>query len=175
MSSLTESEFYTRAASVKLAIFDVDGVMTNGQLIYGAESGEHKAFHVRDGYGLVMLKAVGIERGIITGRRSNMVDKRMAELGIEHVYQGVSDKRAALISILDAIDTAPENVCYVGDDEPDVPVMEFVGLPIAVADASADVRRVAVWTTSHVGGRGAVREVCDRLFVANQPPNGGAA
>jgi 3-deoxy-D-manno-octulosonate 8-phosphate phosphatase (KDO 8-P phosphatase) len=175
VSSLTNAEIQIRAASVKLAIFDVDGAMTDGRLIYGVDGDEYKAFHVRDGYGLVVLKKIGIECGVITGRCSIMVERRMAELGIRHVHQGVSDKRATLISILDKINVRSENVCYLGDDEPDIPLMKLVGLPIAVADAALNVKQVAVWTTDNAGGRGAVREVCDRLLAARQMPNVGVA
>ncbi len=162
------------AARIKLAVFDVDGVLTDGRIIFGSNGEAYKAFHARDGHGLVMLERAGIERAVITGRRSTMVTKRMAELGIEHVYQGKSDKRAVLVAILEATGIAPEHVCYVGDDEPDIAAMDLVGLPIAVADAAPRVRACAKWTTECAGGKGAVREVCDRILKAVQITSGAA-
>ena len=171
-----EPDIIACAARIKLAVFDVDGVLTDGRIILGPKGEEYKVFHVRDGHGLVMLGRAGIKRAVITGRRSGLVTKRMAELGIEHVYQGTSDKRTALVSILEATGIAPEHTCYVGDDEPDIAAMELVGFPIAVADAAPSVRARATWTTDRCGGKGAVREVCDRIFNAAElsclQPNG---
>ena len=161
-----ESDIIACAARVKLVVFDVDGVLTDGRIILGPKGEEYKAFHVRDGYGLVMLGLAGIERAVITGRRSAMVTTRMVELGIERVHQGTSDKRAPLLSILEATGIAPEHACYVGDDEPDIAAMALAGFPIAVADAAPSVRARATWTTDRRGGQGAVREVCDLILTA---------
>lgn len=164
--ALAASEFERRAADVRLAAFDVDGVLTDGRIILGPSGEEYKAFHVRDGHGLVALKRAGITIAIITGRRSAVVDARMRELGVEHVHQGVNDKGACLADVLTASGTPAHAALYVGDDEPDLAPLAMVGLPIAVADAIASVRAVAAWITAAPGGHGAVREVCDRVLAA---------
>lgn len=154
------------AATVKLAIFDVDGVLTNGGLMLGPHGQEFKNFHVRDGLGLVMLRDNGIVLAVITGRKSRVVTERMAQLGIEYVFQGQSDKLQALETLLDDLKIDPGAVCYVGDDLPDLPVMMRVGLPIAVADAHSKLIEHAVWKTRANGGAGAVREVCEMILAA---------
>lgn len=166
-----DSDIVALAAGIKLAVFDVDGVLTDGRIILGPNGEEYKGFHVHDGHGLVMLGRAGIERAVITGRRSVMVTQRMAELGIEHVYQGTSDKHTVLLSILEATGIAPEHTCYVGDDEPDIAAMALVGFPVAVADAAPSIRACARWTTDRCGGKGAVREVCDCILSAADVSN----
>lgn len=154
------------AAVVKLAIFDVDGVLTDGALILGPNGQEFKNFYVRDGLGLVMLRSTGVELAIITGRESTVVTERMAALGIEHVLQGQSDKAQALDKLLDDLNVDARTVCYVGDDLPDLPVMMRVGLPVAVADAHSELIKHAAWKTEAKGGAGAVREVCEMILAA---------
>lgn len=154
------------AARIKLALFDVDGVMTDGRLIYSDDGRELKAFHVHDGLGLKRLIANGIEVGIITTRMSHMVTERTAELGIAHVYQGQADKLACYEQLIHALKLEPGQTSYCGDDLPDLRVMGRVGLAIAVADAHAWVRERAHWHTQRNGGHGAVREVCDLLLAA---------
>jgi len=151
---------------VRLAAFDVDGVLTDGRIILGPHGDEYKAFHVRDGHGLVRLREAGVTLAVITGRQSAVVDRRMRELGILHVYQGVRDKRAQLLELLELLSIAPANTCYVGDDLPDLGAMQIAGLPVAVADACPEVIAAAAWVTSAAGGRGAVREVCDAILRA---------
>ena len=167
MSVERDSAALTRAAGIELAVFDVDGVLTDGRIILGAHGDELKSFHVRDGHGLVRLREAGIERAVITGRRSPVVERRMRELGIAHVFQGIRDKQACLSALLDRLGIAASATCYVGDDLPDLPAMRFVGLPIAVADACEDARAAALWVTQASGGRGAVRE-CDLLLRARR-------
>ncbi len=154
------------AASIKLAIFDVDGVLTDGGLMLGPNGQEFKNFHVRDGLGLVMLRDNGVKLAIITGRESSVVSERMAALGIEYVFQGQSDKLQALEKLLDELQINASSVCYVGDDLPDLPVMMRVGLPIAVADAHVKLIENATWKTQAKGGAGAVREVCEMILAA---------
>jgi len=154
------------AATVKLAIFDVDGVLTDGSLILGPNDQEFKKFHVRDGLGLVMLRDSGTVLAVITGRESQVVSERMAQLGIEYVFQGQNNKQLALESLLSELNIDPAVVCYVGDDLSDLPVMLRVGLPIAVADAHSKLIEHAVWRTSANGGAGAVREVCELILAA---------
>ncbi|HMM56632.1 MAG TPA: 3-deoxy-manno-octulosonate-8-phosphatase KdsC [Rudaea sp.] len=155
-----------RAAKIRLALFDVDGVLTDGRLYYSDDGRESKAFHVHDGLGLKRLMANGIEVGIITARLSHMVTERTAELGIAHVYQGQENKLACYEQLIHALKLAPEQCCYCGDDLPDLAIMQRVGLSIAVANAHAWVRVCARWRTQTRGGEGAVREVCDLLLAA---------
>jgi 3-deoxy-D-manno-octulosonate 8-phosphate phosphatase (KDO 8-P phosphatase) len=159
-------ELAALAAGVRLAAFDVDGVLTNGQLLLGPDGQEYKIFNVRDGHGLVMLRNSGMAIAIITGRSSPVVSARMAELGIEYVYQGQQDKLAALAALEARLGVTPAEVCYVGDDLPDVPVLKRVGLPITVADGHPCCEAVARYRTRAAGGCGAVREVCELLMSA---------
>ncbi|MEO7916308.1 MAG: 3-deoxy-manno-octulosonate-8-phosphatase KdsC [Dokdonella sp.] len=156
-----------RAAKVRLAVFDVDGVLTDGQLIYSEDGRETKAFHVHDGLGLKRLLANGIEVAIITARSSRIVANRMAELGIAHVYQGEGDKRSCLQELLRALQLQPAEVAYTGDDVPDLRAMSEVGFAIAVANAHPWVLERAHWRTRKVGGTGAVREVCDLILASH--------
>ena len=155
-----------RAARVRLVAFDVDGVMTNGQLILGPAGEELKIFHVRDGHGLVMLRESGLHVAVITGRRSAVVAERMAELGIEHVYQGQRDKVAALADLLARLGVGETETCYMGDDLPDLPVLRRVGLPATVADGHPQCLAAAAWRASLAGGAGAVRELCEYILAA---------
>lgn len=154
------------AARVRLVVFDVDGVMTNGQLILGPAGEEFKIFNVRDGHGLVMLRQSGMPVAIITGRQSAVVATRMAELGIEYVYQGQRDKLVALADLCARLDVGVEEICYAGDDLPDLPVLLQVGLPVTVADGHPRCVEAARWQTRAVGGAGAVREICEFIMQA---------
>lgn len=151
-------------AKIKLLLLDVDGVMTDGRIIYHGDAGETKAFDVKDGHGLKLLQRAGIQVGIITGRQSAVVTRRAAELGIELVYQGVKDKTLPFTEILEKLALKPVEVAYVGDDVVDLPVMRQVGFAATVADAVDDVKPFADMVTKRRGGRGAVREVCDFLL-----------
>ncbi|MBL1142269.1 MAG: 3-deoxy-manno-octulosonate-8-phosphatase KdsC [Proteobacteria bacterium] len=155
-----------KAASIKLAVFDVDGVLTDGRLILGESGNEYKAFHVRDGHGLVMLLESGCNIAVITARSSKIVAERMSSLGIKYVFQGEKDKGARLMKLIDELDLQREQVAYVGDDVIDLPAMIKVGLPIAVADARPEVKEHADWITQDCGGQGAVREVCELIMKA---------
>jgi 3-deoxy-D-manno-octulosonate 8-phosphate phosphatase (KDO 8-P phosphatase) len=149
-----------------LLVLDVDGVLTDGRLHISAD-GEHvKVFHVRDGSGLVALRRAGIAVAIISGRESGAVTRRAQELGIAHVFQAVADKGAALDALLAQLGLAADAVGCVGDDTPDVPMLERAGLAVAVADAHRTARDAAHWVTTLPGGHGAVREVCDLLLNA---------
>jgi len=155
-----------KASKIKLVIFDVDGVLTDGRL-YVTESGEEiKAFHSRDGHGMKMLQSTGVEVAIITGRTSNIVTHRMNELGIAHVYQGRRDKYPAFVDLTEKLGLQPEQVAYVGDDVVDLPVMKHVGLAIAVQDANIWVKKHAHWQTQQCGGLGAARDVCELIMEA---------
>ena len=154
------------AASLRLLVLDVDGVLTDGRLWFGAAGEALKAFHVRDGHGIKQLRAAGVEVAVISGRTSAAVDARMRELGVTRVVQGAEDKRAALEALLAALGiTAAQAACLV-DDLPDLPLLRGVGLPAAVADAHPAVLAEARHVTALPGGQGAVREFCDWLLSA---------
>ncbi|MBU6469219.1 MAG: 3-deoxy-manno-octulosonate-8-phosphatase KdsC [Gammaproteobacteria bacterium] len=155
-----------RAARVQLAVFDVDGVFTDGRLYYGARGEQLKAFHVRDGHGIRLLLHHGMRVAVISGRRSPAVAQRMRELGIRHLFQGRDDKLAVLQKLLQRLELAWNQVACVGDDLVDLPLFEVAGLAVAVADAQPEVRARAHHVTRARGGEGAVREVCDLLLAA---------
>lgn len=154
------------AAGVRLAVFDIDGVFTDGRIWMGSDGVEFKAFSVRDGVGIKQLLAAGVEVAIISGRASPAVDRRMAELGVRRVVQGCDDKASALARLLRDTGLEPGQAAYLGDDTPDLPAMRAVGLPCAVADAHPDVRAAGVWVATQPGGRGAVREFCEMILGA---------
>ncbi|MFQ5469131.1 MAG: 3-deoxy-manno-octulosonate-8-phosphatase KdsC [Gammaproteobacteria bacterium] len=153
-----------RAVPVKLVIFDVDGVLTDGGIIIDNNGHEHKIFHSRDGHGMKMLQHTGVEIAIITGRTTDAVTHRMKSLGIEHVYQGQQDKLPAYKELLQKLSLVDEQVAYVGDDVVDLPVMSRVGLSIAVQDAHIMVKKHAHWQTPNRGGFGAARDVCELIM-----------
>jgi 3-deoxy-D-manno-octulosonate 8-phosphate phosphatase (KDO 8-P phosphatase) len=155
-----------KAAHVTLLLLDVDGVLTDGKLVYDADGREFKAFYVRDGHGIKMLQQAGVEVGIITGRRSAIVDQRARELGIALVHQGVSDKLAAWRALIQERGLTPAQTGYVGDDLLDVPLLRAVGFAAAVGDAEACVVEAADYVAARAGGHGAVRDVADFLLHA---------
>lgn len=155
-----------RASRVKLAIFDVDGVLTDGSLFIGDDGQEYKAFNSRDGHGMVMLRQTGVTLAIITGRSSEVVRIRMASLGINHLYQGILDKLAAYEELKLNLGLTDEAIAYVGDDVVDLPVLRRAGLAVTVADAHPLVQRHAHWQTRSPGGRGAARDLCELIMEA---------
>lgn len=157
-----------RAIAIRLLILDVDGVLTDGRLYYGARGEALKAFHVRDGFGIQQARRAGIQVAVISGRRSPMVSVRCRELGVGHVIQGQADKLAAFQRLQARLRIDRSACACVGDDSPDVPLMRQVGLAFAVADAHSDARSAAHVVTRLAGGRGAVREVCDYLLSARK-------
>ena len=154
------------AAAIRLLVLDVDGVLTDGRLYFGRRGEALKVFHARDGYGIRMLIDAGIEVAVISGRRSAAVTARCRELGIARVIQGAADKAAAFERLRRRARVAARDCACIGDDLPDVPLFGVMGLAFAVADAHPDARRAAHYVTALPGGRGAVREVCDRLLAA---------
>jgi 3-deoxy-D-manno-octulosonate 8-phosphate phosphatase (KDO 8-P phosphatase) len=153
---------------VRLLVLDVDGVLTDGRLYYGARGEALKVFHVRDGLGLKLLAAAGVKVAVISGRRSSMTARRCRELGVRHLLQGVEDKLAAFQRLRGRLELSSSVCACVGDDTPDVPLMREVGLSFAVADAHPQARSAAHVITRLPGGSGAVREVCDYLLEARQ-------
>jgi 3-deoxy-D-manno-octulosonate 8-phosphate phosphatase (KDO 8-P phosphatase) len=154
--------------AMRLLVLDVDGVMTDGRLEYDAEGERGKSFHVRDGYGIRLLLAAGIEVAVISGRKSPATQRRCREIGIRHVQLGVADKGAALTKLLSTLELEPAQCVCVGDDEPDVPMLRLAGLAVTVADAHPVAMAVAHRHTRQRGGAGAVREVCDWLLAARR-------
>lgn len=155
-----------RAAKVKLVLFDVDGVLTDGRLFLGDDGQEYKAFHSRDGHGMKMLQATGVEAGIITGRTSQVVEHRVADLGIRHVYQGCTDKLPVYQDLIARLGLDPAQTAFAGDDVVDLPIMLKTGLAIAVQDAHPLVQEHAHWITPSRGGCGAARELCEMIMYA---------
>jgi 3-deoxy-D-manno-octulosonate 8-phosphate phosphatase (KDO 8-P phosphatase) len=155
-----------KAARVKLAVFDVDGVLTDGRLVFTDGDEEQKIFHVHDGLGLKMLKASGCDIAIISSRSSAVVCQRMAELGIDRIFEGQDDKRKILMSIMNELNLERSNVVFTGDDLVDLPAMKISGMAIAVANAHPLVKKYADWTTDKEGGAGAVREICEMILSA---------
>lgn len=163
-----------RARAVRLVIFDVDGVFTDGCLRYTGNGEETKVFHVRDGVGIKALRAAGLELAVVSGRASDAVTLRMAELGIERVHQGDDDKLPLVRRLLRDTGLEAGQAAFMGDDLPDLPVLKRVGLAACPADAHESVRSACHWTGVLPGGRGAVREFCDFLLAARADPGAGA-
>jgi len=155
-----------RAMHIKVVIFDVDGVLTDGGLYIDSNGSEHKVFNSRDGHGMKMLRDSGVEIAIISGRSSEAVSHRMASLGIEQVHQGYQEKLPVFDDLIKKLALNPDEVAYVGDDVVDLPIMRKVGLAIAVQDAHELVKKHAHWQTPHRGGRGAARDVCELIMEA---------
>ncbi len=154
------------AQEVELLCLDVDGVMTDGVIAIDDLGVETKRFHVRDGTGMRMWMRLGFHLAIITGRSGMAVRHRASELGVKFVIQGCDDKATAVLSLMETLNLKREKAAMLGDDLPDIPAMRAVGYPMAVADASLPVRRLAKFTTELPGGRGAVREAIEHLLRA---------
>ena len=165
MAHQTE-DWVQRAAAVQVAVFDVDGVLTDGRLYFSAAGEELKAFHARDGLGLKSLRRAGIAVAVLSGRDSPAVNRRMESLGIDHVVQGRQDKLPAFDALLEQLGCARHQACYAGDDRLDLPVMQVCGFAAAPADAIAEVRAAAHRVTEAPGGHGAAREIADWLLAA---------
>jgi len=155
-----------RAARIRMLVLDVDGVLTDGRLYFDSSGNELKAFNTRDGLGMKALQSHDTILALITGRRSDIVSQRAAQLGIEHVYQGRNDKLNAFNELLSDTPMDEENICFAGDDWIDIPVLDRVGLAVTVADADDVVKNRAHWVTRRKGGQGAVREICDLILAA---------
>jgi YrbI family 3-deoxy-D-manno-octulosonate 8-phosphate phosphatase len=156
----------TRCRPIELLLSDVDGVLTDGGVIFDNQGIEIKRFHIRDGLGVKIWQRAGHRFGIVTGRASHIVQLRAVELAIDLVRQGVDDKLQAVKQIIAEHGLKPEQVCFVGDDLPDLPVLRYVGLAVAVGDGSEDLQRVAHYVTKAHGGHGAVREVIELVLKA---------
>lgn len=155
-----------RAARIKLLLMDCDGVLTDGRITLLGESGEQKSFHTRDGQGLVLLHSAGLRSGIISGRTSPAVERRARELGVSYLHQGIRDKPKEFDLLLAKAGLSDTEVCYVGDDVVDIPLMLRAGLAVAVADAGEETRAAAHYVTRLPGGYGAVRDVAELILKA---------
>lgn len=152
---------------MQAAIFDVDGVLTDGRIYIGADGESFKAFHSLDGHGLKLLREAGIEPLIITGRDSPAVRRRVQELGLQHAAYGVQNKLAVATQLLNVLNLEWRAVAAMGDDWPDLPLLTRAGLACAPPNAHAEVKAVAHHITAQAGGHGAARELCDLLLVAS--------
>lgn len=163
---LHQNTLHEKAQQIRLALFDVDGVFTDGSLLYSESGTEYKSFFVQDGLGIKLLIQSGIIVGIITARTSAIVTQRMQTLGVQHIYQGCTDKRAAFEQCRDKEGLNNTQILYAGDDLPDLPAIIQAGIGVAVANAVPFVQQYADWITTRSGGQGAVREICEYLMRA---------
>jgi len=159
-------ELREKLRKIKLLLLDVDGVLTSGKLLYSNSGEILLPFDIKDGSGLTYLMRAGLAVGIVTGKDNEAVAHRARQLGIEIVFRNVSNKVAAVKEIISSSNLSFEEVLYVGDDLLDLPVMERVGVAVAVPDAAEEVKQVADYTTTRPGGDGAVREVCEMILIA---------
>lgn len=163
---MIKSEVAERAKRVKLLIVDIDGVMTDGRIVYSIYGDELKFFDVTDGFGISLLNSAGIKTAIITAKKSRIVKMRARDLKIAKAYQGFIDKLIPFDKLLKYFKISTEDICFIGDDLPDMPVLRRVGFAVSVPNALDEVKAIAHYITSKAGGRGAVREVCDILLKA---------
>lgn len=161
-----ESTIKQKASLIKLLALDVDGVLTDGKIIYDSQGVESKEFFVQDGLGLVALKKYGILLAIITGRQSPMVERRAKELGIDYVIQGQDDKLTALASLAYQLGLQINECAYMGDDLPDVRAIKYAGLGLSVPNGCFEAKTAADYVTKKSGGFGAVREVCEVILLS---------
>jgi 3-deoxy-D-manno-octulosonate 8-phosphate phosphatase (KDO 8-P phosphatase) len=153
--------------NIKLVITDVDGVLSDGKVYYGESGEELKSFNIKDGLGIKLLASIGISTAIITGRKSAIVARRAKELGVEHLYQGKKNKLKSYDEIINSFNISPDEVAYLGDDLPDLPLLQKSGVGIAVNDAATQVIAGADYVTRTKGGEGCLREVADLIIDQN--------
>jgi YrbI family 3-deoxy-D-manno-octulosonate 8-phosphate phosphatase len=155
-----------RPEKVELILSDVDGVLTDGSIVYDNQGIETKSFSIRDGLGIKLWQRAGFRFGILTARSSHIVKLRAGELGVDLLRQGFENKLPTARQIIEEMKLDASQVCYIGDDLPDIPVMRHVGWGVAVADAAAEVRSTAGYVTEKAGGQGAVRETVEVILKA---------
>ncbi len=173
-ASRSARTFARRARAVRLLVLDVDGVLTDGRLHYGPGGEVWKVFHVQDGVALAGAQLAGLQVAILSGRASPAVSSRMADLGVREVHQGVENKAEFFAELLRRLGLTADQVAYMGDDLPDLPLLTSVGLALAPADAVPEVRAAADWVARRPGGAGAVRDAVEALLRARSawPPPG---
>lgn len=159
-------ELLSRAKSIELVLTDVDGVLTDGRLYYNNQGETFTGFHILDGLGMRLLLKNHLTIGVLTGRKNPAVMHRMRELGVEHVYQGLSDKMPAYESLLSKLKLTDAEVAYLGDDIPDMPILQRVGLSACPANGNHRVKDLVHWVTKAKGGKGAFRELAELIFEA---------
>lgn len=162
------NELLEKAKNIKCLICDVDGVLTDGLLYVDNYGNELKAFYVQDGMGLKLLMAAGLEVAVITTSQNAVIDHRMKQLGIQHYFKGQVDKCAAFDQLKSRLGLKNEDFAFIGDDLPDLAIIQQVGFGVAVANAVNQVKEFATWQTEQQGGRGAVRELCELILNAQQ-------
>lgn len=167
-----DSLIITKAKNIKLLVCDIDGVFSDGKIYLGNDGEELKAFNTKDGFGIKALGQSGVDVAVITGRQSNIVEKRMTALGVKFIVQGQEDKLPALQSIANKLELNPTQVAYIGDDVPDLPCIKYVGLGVAVKDAHPLVSQGADYITFINGGCGAVRELTDLIMMSQDTLSG---
>lgn len=160
-----------RARRVRMLILDIDGVMTDGRMIYSIYGDELKFFDVQDGFGISLLNKAGIKSVIITAKKSRIVKLRARDMKVARTYQGFIDKTIPFNDIVRRFKIKPEEICFMGDDLIDIPVLKRVGFAVAVPNAVDEVKRSTHYTTSKMGGRGAVREICDLILKSQDKWN----
>ncbi|MDD5555955.1 MAG: HAD hydrolase family protein [bacterium] len=162
----TAAAVRARARRIRAILADVDGVLTDGRVMYGAGGGEIKRFHVHDGLGVRLARRAGIRVVLASGRSSPALARRARELGVDRLWQGVADKGPLFAILCEEYGCAPREVCCIGDDLPDLPLIRKAGLGVAVPDAAAEVRRAAAYVTRRRGGEGAFRELVELVLAA---------
>ncbi len=166
MPNMTQAELMEKAKLIKLIVLDVDGVLTDGRIIYSSDGTETKCFNVRDGHGIAQALFAGLEIAWISGRNSPVTSLRAKEFGIEHVFQGRHEKLTVLSDLTEKLGIGMENALFMGDDVIDIPAMEACAVGAAPADAHDDVLARADWVTKKTGGNGAAREITDLILSA---------
>ena len=166
MTAIDADRLTAKLAAIRLLSLDCDGVMTDGGLYYAADGTELRRFNVRDGVGIKALMAVGVDIAFITASRTPAIQHRANSLGVRHCFVGAEDKLAALKALCARLDVPLEAVAHVGDDVNDIPLLQSVGMPMTVADATPEVRALAVYAARRKGGDGAVREISERILAA---------
>jgi len=165
---MISSEIIERAKRVKLLIADIDGVMTDGRIVYSIYGDELKFFDVTDGFGISLLNRAGIKTVIMTAKKSRVVKMRGRDLKVAKVYAGFLDKLTPFNDLLKRFKVSPEEICFIGDDLIDLPVLKRVGLAVSVPNAVEETKAAAHYVTSKAGGRGAVREICDLILKSQE-------
>lgn len=153
-----------RIKNIKLLLLDIDGVLTDGRIVYDNKGNELKFFDVQDGFGVTLMTRAGIDIGIITAKKSRVVAKRAKDLSVKYLYQNTFYKLEAFQKLLAKSKLSPDQICYIGDDLIDVPVLKRVGFAVSVPNAVDEAKEAAHYVTKRYGGRGAVREVCDLII-----------
>ena len=163
---LSNDELLKKAQKIELLLLDVDGVLTNGSITYTHQGDEIKTFHCRDGFGINILRKTGVEVGLITARKSESLLRRAKDLSLTHVYQGVRNKVECFSQVLEKLNLKPDQTAFMGDDWLDLPLLTKVGLAAAVADCAPELKGIVHFVSSHKGGTGAVRDLCDLIIKA---------